>query len=237
MNPISRFFKDEKDSEVRKNFRLMNPVLERISFQFNQYTYQISNLSLGGMGIVIPENHRFPLGGQLNGAILFGEEICPVKIEFVHITNNIVGAKVIDNQSQFAQRLHQYFESEFEGLKVKKMDEAKLNPRKEGTPHWFYSDPQHELFFLTNDQEINFFQLNFQGLIIEMNLKGNITFGEVKEDNQKKMKGSDLIVGTEEKMDVVSYALRFLQYIEELEENHKIFIKEKIEKAYFAKKR
>lgn len=236
MNPISRLFKKSKDRNDRQDFRMEDPVLENISFQFNQYTYQVANLSLGGLGVVIPEDHRFPLGGQLTGAILFGEDVCPVKIELVHITNNILGAKVIDNQSHFANRLHQYFESEFEGLKVKKMDEGRLSPKKDGDPHWFYSDPQHELYFLTQKDEIVFFQLNFQGFIIEMNLKGKISFGEIKETHQEKIKGSELIVGAEEKMDIVSFAIRFMQYIEPLEDHYKSFIKEKIEKAYSIKK-
>lgn len=71
--------------------------------------------------------------------------------------------------------------SVLEGLNMRQIDPERLNPRKAGKSYFFYGSNDHEVFYITNEDKVVFFQINYHGFIVEMKLNGPRTFENCRE--------------------------------------------------------
>lgn len=126
----------------------------------------------------------------------------------------------------------QLLEARKQGLKIRKMNSERISTKFKGEPFWFYQDPEHEIFFLVNNNVMSFLQLNYQGNILEVNENQFISSGELIESKTKLHLGSNLI-GAKKMFsyDVFDSMLTFVKYIPKLTEIYKNQIEKVILKA------
>lgn len=216
----------------RKNNRFKISSFNSVSMKINGIECSVNNLSFNGIGINWDENLATLRKGETVSAILNFENIClEIKVQVAYKNSKgIIGLKVIENQKNYEGYLKQYFLSEIQALKIKKMDPSKLKKEYEGTPCWYYGDYNHELFYLLdNDNNVSYFQLNFQGYIFEKNGSNSLSTGHVVDESSDiglmKHKGSEIVNQYESvPAEIFQYAIRFTNSIEDINSEHKNFI-------------
>lgn len=206
--------------------------IHQIKLVIEKNEYPVKNISLYGLAVSLNDKSPLAKDSEINCHIIFKDEPINVKIKVVHINNAFMGISILEGHEEFNQNLNLFFKSELEGLNMRQIAPERLNPRKAGTPHFFYGSDDHEVFYISNNDEVVFFQINFHGFIVEMKLGGELFCGQLEEEefDVKKHKGSQLIhPSSEVNTDIIKHTIRFLMFIKDLNPTHKKIIVEKLE--------
>jgi hypothetical protein len=220
---------DLNTRELRININDLNAIGLHIKDKGRIFTYTVQNISSKGLafdrsadGIEFNENDVF------NAKIEFKNSFYQLRLRVVHLSPTLIGCQVIEDIEEYKKVIRDYFSAEISALTINQVGPENLKPDPDGTPFWFQSNQNNELFFVVGvDGLIKKFHLVVFGHSIIFDGQG-IYLGTVwNEEPVDKMsyKKSDLILTTETiPASIKDYSIRFVEYLENMKGSHKRFI-------------
>jgi len=148
----------------------------------------------------------------------------------------MTGCRIKNADNLYQAFLKKYFSSELEGLKLQEMDSDRLSEDANGTPHWHFSDTDHELYYTVRNDEITSIQITYQNYVIVVDPEGNLSTGAVWEDERSDgmdHKSSDLVKGDGGlPEDIKGQIIRFIGAINKIEKSDRQKIEKILEKKF-----
>jgi hypothetical protein len=233
MKKILDIFDKDNHSEKRQP-RIKVDYLNKISFCFpdlvlkNDFMVKLKNISTSGVAFEYEGlNCQFNIGDKLIVSFKIYDHECDVQIQFVRITGDIIGARVLSNLSSFAQLISKFYKVELSAADMSYIESEKLNPVLDGDPHWYHGDNNCELYFVERSSRIINFHITFFGNAIEFGKSGNLIYGHVWGDEQDRdkdiyYKGSQFIKVVDSIEDeIIEESMSFVRQVPLLDEDLK----------------
>lgn len=218
MKILKNLLKKIKPRDTRIKINAFHDVRAFVSGQ----EYLVSNISVTGIGLVLPGSVRSPRKGDNDFVkLLINNREITVRVKVVYRTSKLAGFEVLEDQEKYKKEILRYFETELESVSVKRMDSKRLDPKfsKIGKCEWYFGDSNHELILTQRSGVISFYQLKYYDYFIEKK-EGKLTLLICKDEefDFTRHKGSSLAESTSQKIsgELLDIIIRFVQYIPEL---------------------
>lgn len=228
MNIFKRLFK-----VIKREHRFEINRFHSIEVCINKKKYAVKNLSLDGIGIVVPESFNDgKVGEKIAAEVKFHNITCQVALDIVQLNGKTLGAKVLELTNEYSEMLKAFFEAEVLGLSFKRVEAKNLKKSEIGKAQWFYGDDEHELYLVTDradTAELLYFQLTYKNYVFEYNEEKVLSINtQISDNRSQRHKGSHLLEKNSDKLskDIFSHALRVIEVIPELDATLKDKIKD-----------
>lgn len=215
MDIISRIFK-KKYSQENPRVKIQN--FHKIMIIIEGEEYEVYNVALGGIGFVV-DQAKFKQDETYNAVVKILDQVCDIQIKVRHHTKELVGCSVEGSCEVYQDFVREYFNSELEALKLRKIDRNKMNDDENGEPHWFYGDYNHEIYFTTSGDDITTLQINYHGYVFVYD-QGKSHTGIVSEENKGALshKTANLVEPSSKlPKDIMEFMYRFVESVDDLE--------------------
>lgn len=215
MDIISRIFR-KKYTQENPRVKIQN--FHKITIMINDEEYEVYNVSLGGIGFLV-ENNNFKTDEKYNAVVKVLDQLCDIEVLVRHHTKDLVGCSVEGSCEVYQDFVKEYFNSELEALKLRKISRDKMNDDENGDPHWFYGDYNHEIYFTSRGEDITTLHINYHGYMFIFD-NGKSSTGLVWEDSKEEIshKSANLIQQSNKlPKDIMEFMYRFVESVEDLE--------------------
>lgn len=215
MDLISRIFK-KKYSQENPRVKIQN--FHKIMIIIDDSEYEVYNISLGGIGFLVGDA-EFCKKEEYNAVVKVLDQVCDIQIKVRHHTKELIGCSVESSCEVYQDFVKDYFNSELEAFKLRKIDRDKMNDDENGEPHWFYGDYNHEIYFTTIGNDITTMQINYHGHMFIYD-QGKSHTGVVWEEDKGVIshKSSNLVKQSEKlPKDIMEFMYRFVESVEHIE--------------------
>jgi hypothetical protein len=173
------------NKHVQRSPRVRIPLLEGSSFVMaNGKSYPLRNLSESGLALLAP-GEKFP--EEASGELRVGTERVAVKIAVVRRNGDECGATINDGAAGVRALLRRAFSDEFKALEMTEVDSSKQKSVEVGTPKWFYTPENYELFYVMHEGKLLRFELEWKGNFLALTPSNTLRFGLVEHDNRENM--------------------------------------------------
>lgn len=218
MKKMSRLIIGFASQKDRENLRIPIKSFHQFILRINNIDHEVNNISLTGIGFKINPALHCKLGESLTAQLIMNKQKFNLSLIVKHNSNNYVGAKLISQDENFVLNLMKILESEFSALSLRKIDAKVLKADENGKPHWFYGNPNHEIYFTTKNDLVTSFQINYHGqIIIAENDKIHVGI-QIEEDRAGEHKTSNLVSGKVKLEDELKLLiLRFVSTVDGIE--------------------
>lgn len=222
MKILKKFQKKKKSVERNKRVKIQH--FHEIYILIDKDKFQVESVSIGGLAFKAPGNPlQLKKNDTINAVVKVVDSVCDIKINIRYIGKDLIGCQVDSSCEIFRVYVKDYFKSELDGLKLRKISADKLKENKNGTPHWLYGESDLEIFFTDEEGEITTFQINFHGQMVVYE-RGVVYTGYVWEDEREDIayKSADLIKPADAlSKESMEYIFRFIEVIPDLEKEFK----------------
>lgn len=222
MDLISRIFR-KKYTQENPRVKIQN--FHNITIMIEDKEYDVYNISIGGIGFISDES-KFKKQDRYHAVVKILDQLCDIEILVRHHTKNLVGCSVEGSCDVYQDFVKEYFNSELEALKLRKIDKEKMNEDENGEPHWFYGDYNHEIYFTTYREDVTTLHINYHGHMFIYD-NGKSSTGLVWEDKKEDIahKSSNLVQESNKlPKDIMEFMYRFVESVEDLDSNYKKII-------------
>lgn len=221
MDIISRIF--NRKSKNRKE-RVKIEHFHKIKLFIFEKEYEIENISITGIGFINSDNDKnLKKNKTIHAVVHVLDKLCDIELDIRHCSGSRIGCKVISACEIYRKYVEDYFKSELEGMKLRKIGNESVKVDKAGIPHWYYGDYNHEIYFTTKEQKISSFQINYHGQMVIYDGKV-VSTGVVWEDDKEEIshKSSDLIKPSDKlSKEIMEYVFRFVEVASEIDKSYK----------------
>lgn len=203
MKKILDIFKSASQKDWFRKPRLQTDYLKKISFAIpsvefkNDFVITLKNISTSGVAFDFTGvNSDFHVHDVFEINFEIYNYQCSVNVEVVRTDKNVIGVRIISNIAEFNQLVCKFYKIELSAAEMSYVDSKRLNPKKDGDPHWYHGDNNCELYFVERNKKIMNFHITFFGNAIEYGQTGKFVFGHIWEDEREKdiyFKGAHLI--------------------------------------------
>jgi hypothetical protein len=221
MDLFSRLFK--QNHSKRQFGRVTVQPFHQISLWLDDQIFDIFTISLNGFSFINKIDRKFKKDQKINAAIRLLDKVCDIEIDVRHVSHQFVGCQVIGACDVYRDFVYNYFKSEIEASKLRKIDKDKVSPDEYGEPFWYYGDNNHEIYFTAKDNKVTSLQINYHGHMFLMH-EGSTSTGIVWEDLKEEPahKSSDLIKLSDKlPKEMMEYMLRFVECTEDINSSYK----------------
>lgn len=237
MKLFKKFLRTKK--KLERNQRIKIIPLHSISLVIKDHEYKVSNISYSGIGVLLPLTaEHFQAGQEVSATVLINDKSAGVTLQIIHCGKQVLGMKVTSLASIYERYIREYFTVELKAFDVRRIKPEALKKLEKGEPHWYCGGESQDLYFITEDENIIYFQLNYQDYIFQMNFDQHVIAGHIAEEDYKglRYKGSQ-IINNEKKISpqMFDHMLRFLNVVTSLPSEYKKFILSRIEQKYSEK--
>lgn len=146
----------------------------------HQIELKLSNISLSGMGLLLP--HAFELGqlgDRVSGVLAVGSETCTIDATIVHLDEDIAGCRVDGNGEAFRSLIKSYYLTGLETVKMRHVKPDIIKPVADGDVVWLMGKNNCELYYVVKDDCVIRFHLIVYGNYISGGKEIKPTFGYV----------------------------------------------------------
>ncbi len=141
---------------------------------------EIYNLSESGIGLSFAQMQPPPKpGSQLGGRFTIASTEFAVVCEVVHVTDPIVGCRLLNRSEELKHAIKKAFELELRAHNLVKIRPDVLAPRSDGTPYYFQGSHKEELFFVVQDKKIISLNLTFAPHSVEWSHEKGLRAGKI----------------------------------------------------------
>lgn len=187
----------------------------------------VSNISSTGIGLFTEKVTNWPPPDTLiKGSLHLQDRQLDLQLKIIHSNANIAGCCFLNLPDNFGNTLHHYFQIELAAMKISKIAKKYLKEESDGEAHWFRGSDNCELFLVISADKIIRFTISFFGNLIEYRDAKTLRYSRIDhEENELKMKGSDLISReTSVPKEIGESSMKFVMNIKELSGSHRDFI-------------
>lgn len=216
MGIISRIFK-KRYSQANPRVKIQN--FHKIMITIEDNDYEVYNISLGGIGFLVDES-KLSKEKSYNAVVKILDQVCDIEVKVRHHTKGLVGCSVEGACEVYQDFVKEYFNSELEALKLRKIDREKMNDDENGEPHWFYGDYNHEIYFTTMEDNITTLQINYHGYMFIYD-QGKTHTGVLWEEDKGAVshKTANLVQQSNKlPKDIMEYMYRFVESVESMDQ-------------------
>lgn len=233
MSIISRLFNGKKRDDGKVRIKIQH--FHKIKLFIEDKEFKVENISITGIGFV--DNNKiinFEKNKKINAVVSVLDQLCDIEISLRHKSGPLIGARVISSCEVYKNYVEEYFQSELEGLKLKRIARESMKNTDEGEPYWLYGDSNHEIYFTATEDKVTSFQVNYHGQMVLYDGE-KISTGVIWEDENEEVgyKTSALIKPADSlSKEMMEYIFRFVEVTSDINKLYKKQILELIESKF-----
>jgi len=200
----------------RKHPRFRTQPLHDVALAVKGPYLRISNISMGGLGIVA-EGVEDP-GKEFSAKLAIGKEKFDVNLIQIFRNEDVIGCQFKEPSEKLQKSIEKYFETEILASHLNRIDSRPALNNGQDKVIFFHGQNNCELLINERNGQICYFSVVVLGNCIEVDPKGTLVAGERIVDKNVPSKNGVFLFKPSEKPDqhILTLAIRFILGIEGL---------------------